>query len=193
MSLAPWRTPLSRAIHRNRSVAFARYFQLATVRSDGHPANRTVVFRGFRDDSNQLETVTDSRSQKFDQILNHPWGEVCWYFPDTREQFRLEGRLTLVQADCPEAELRQERQQVWRNLSDSTRSQFTWPHPGKPRADAADFDIEPPDPEQPLPNFCLLLLDPIRVDHLELRGEPQNRYLYYQDQQGQWQEQAVNP
>ncbi|MEB3359251.1 MAG: Npun_F5749 family FMN-dependent PPOX-type flavoprotein [Synechococcales bacterium] len=193
MSLAPWRTPLSRAIHRNRSLPYARYFQLATVRLDGRPANRTVVFRGFRDDSNQLETVTDARSNKFDQILNCPWAEVCWYFPQTREQFRLEGMLTLVQADGSDVDLQQERRQVWQGLSDSARSQFTWPHPGKPRAHASEFDTDPPDPDQPLDNFCLLLLDPIRVDHLELRGEPQNRFLYHRDDQGHWQEQAVNP
>jgi pyridoxamine 5'-phosphate oxidase len=47
MTLAPWRSALARALHRNRALVYARYFQLATVRADGRPANRTVVFRGF--------------------------------------------------------------------------------------------------------------------------------------------------
>jgi len=35
--------------------------QLATVRTDGRPAVRTVVFRGFHDDSNMLTFNTDTR------------------------------------------------------------------------------------------------------------------------------------
>jgi hypothetical protein len=49
MSAAPtvpqWRTMLQRSLGKNRSLAYARYVQLATVRPDGRPANRTVVFR----------------------------------------------------------------------------------------------------------------------------------------------------
>ena len=77
MSLAPWRSLLSRALHQNRSLPYARYFQLATVRANGHPANRTVVFRGFLDDTNQLKIITDSRSQKIEQIAQQSWGEAC--------------------------------------------------------------------------------------------------------------------
>jgi len=29
-------------------MPYAKYFQLATVKPDGKPANRTVVYRGFR-------------------------------------------------------------------------------------------------------------------------------------------------
>ena len=35
--------------------------QLATVRTDGRPAVRTVVFRGFHNDSNMLTFNTDTR------------------------------------------------------------------------------------------------------------------------------------
>ena len=89
MSLALWRSPLARALHRNRSLAFARYLQLATVRATGRPANRTVVFRGFLADTNQLKFITDISSQKAEEINLYPWGEICWYFPQTREQFRI--------------------------------------------------------------------------------------------------------
>lgn len=195
MSLAPWRQPLAHALHRNRSLAYSRYVQLATIRTDGHPANRTIVFRGFLDNTNQLKFITDDRSDKADQILSHPWGEVCWYFPKTREQFRLLGQLTLVHSECPDPDLLAARQTQWRNLSDNARLQFAWAHPGQPRTDTA-FDPPPPDPQQPLPNFCLLLLAPTQVDHLQLRGEPQNRYRYWQDEaidQHLWSVQEINP
>lgn len=46
MSFAPWRSLLDRALDLNSSLASARYLQLATVRADNRPANRTLVFRG---------------------------------------------------------------------------------------------------------------------------------------------------
>ena len=47
MSLALWRSPLARALHRNRSLAFARYLQLATVRATGRPATALWCFEAF--------------------------------------------------------------------------------------------------------------------------------------------------
>ncbi len=196
MSIAPWRSAIARALHRNRSLVYARYLQLATVKDDGRPANRTVVFRGFLEDTNQLKFITDDRSEKATQILLKPWAEVCWYFPSTREQFRISGCLTLVGSDYFDPILQQARINTWQELSDAARIQFAWPHPGKPRKmeDHKAFILPQPDPVHPLPNFCLLLLDPAKVDHLELRGEPQNRWLYrYDDQQKEWSMQAINP
>jgi hypothetical protein len=40
-----------------------RIMQLATVTRAGHPANRTVVFRGFGSDEESLSFVTDPRSR----------------------------------------------------------------------------------------------------------------------------------
>lgn len=194
MSLAPWRSPLARALHLNRSLVNARYVQLATVREDGRPANRTVVFRGFLDPTDQLKFITDDRSQKLEQIASQPWGEICWYFPKTREQFRLLGQLKAIQANHPDLDLVQARQRQWQDLSDAARLQFDWPEPRQSRSGADAFQPSPPDPTQPLANFCLLLLDPVQVDHLELRGEPQNRSLY-QSSPGQknWSIEVVNP
>jgi pyridoxamine 5'-phosphate oxidase len=193
MSLAPWRSPLARALHRNRSLAYARYLQLATVRADGRPANRTIVFRGFRDGTNQLQFATDSRSDKATQIRHQPWGEACWYFPQTREQFRLAGSLDLIGADGADAELHQARQKLWQGLSAAARIQFAWAHPSQPRATNEVFYPPVPDATEPLLNFQMLILEPEQVDHLELRGDPQNRCRYVQNGNRQWSVQDVNP
>ncbi|AHJ29601.1 pyridoxamine 5'-phosphate oxidase family protein [Nodularia spumigena CS-584] len=194
MSIAPWRSAIARALHRNRSLAYARYLQLATVRENNRPANRTVVFRGFLEDSNQLKFITDARSDKVDQIQQQPWAEICWYFPNTREQFRLSGCLTLIRDDNSHPIFQPARIKIWQELSDAARLQFAWPDPGKPRVDKpAAFEPSPPNPAQPVPNFCLLLLDPLEVDHLELRGEPQNRRIYCRDEQEEWSTQEINP
>jgi pyridoxamine 5'-phosphate oxidase len=193
MSNAPWRGAIAHALHRNRSLVYARYLQLATVRASGRPANRTVVFRGFLEDTNQLKFISDTRSQKTEQIEEKPWAEICWYFPNTREQFRIGGCLTLVAGDNSDSSLQKARNTTWHDLSDAARLQFAWPHPGKPRVEEKGaFAPPPPDLTQPLENFCLLLLEPVEVDHLELRGEPQNRYLYQLSEEG-WSSQEINP
>ncbi len=202
-SLAPWRSPLAHALHRNRSLPFSRYLQLATVRSDGTPANRTVVFRGFRAETNQLMFISDSRSEKTKQIADHTAAEACWYFTKTREQFRLLGHLTLVTADGEQPLLSDARTQLWQNISDSARLQFAWPQPKAPRSPDAAFTPPVPDAQTPPSTFCLLLLAVSKVDHLALRGDPQSRCLYEKladsDADGsgkhgeQWQVTVVNP
>lgn len=194
MSLAPWRSPLARALEGHRSLTSARYLQLATLGADGRPANRTVVFRDFLVGTNQLQFVTDSRSEKAAQISQFPWAEACWYFPNSREQFRLAGKLTLVDENFTDTRMQQARQTLWHALSDAARLQFAWPHPGQVREQGDRFDPPPPDAMAPLPNFCLLLLQPTEVDHLELRGEPQNRWRYRCDESCQaWTVEAINP
>ncbi|MEH2296500.1 Npun_F5749 family FMN-dependent PPOX-type flavoprotein [Nostoc sp.] len=194
MSLAPWRSAIAHALDRNRSLVYARYLQLATVQANGRPANRTLVFRGFLEDTNQLKFITDARSAKGDQIQQQPWAEVCWYFPNTREQFRFTGCLTLVSGDDSDQDLQPARISMWQELSDAARLQFAWPHPGKPRVETPEAFAPPaPNPVQPVPNFCLLLLDPVQVDHLELRGQPQNRKFYRRDQNQEWFCEEINP
>ena len=193
MSLAPWRSPLAHALHRNRALPYARYVQLATLRTDGRPANRTVVFRGFLENTNQLRFVADRRSEKTGQLDVQPWGEICWYFPKTREQFRILGTMRVVSADCADEDLLKARKMLWHDLSDGGRSQFAWASPKQPKA--APLEQTTPNPLDPLPTFCLLLLEPTQVDHLELRGDPQNRYLYSkeEDQLENWSKTEVNP
>jgi pyridoxamine 5'-phosphate oxidase len=194
--LAPWRSPLARALHRNRSKPHSRYAQLATLSTHGRPANRTVVFRGFYHHSNALMFITDIRSAKVTDMTQTPWGELCWYFTQTREQFRLSGRIILVTADTVDLALSQARRERWDALSEASRQSFYWPHPGHPRSeDPAAFEVSRlasafPGPP---PSFGLGLLQPDAVDHLELRSNPQNRTQYQRLTDGTWAMQAVNP
>jgi PPOX class probable FMN-dependent enzyme len=203
MSLPPWRTPLARALHRNRSLPQSKYVQLATLSPDGLPSNRTIVFRGWLEPGSQLKFVTDRRSRKAQQLLAittpdcstepRSWGEVCWYFSKTREQFRIAGRMYLVTADCPLSDLSQARQEAWEQMSDGGRIQFTWPAPGAERSDYGEtFNLTPPDLDRVARDFCLLLLQPMVVDHLQLRGNPQDRDTYHLVNE-QWDRRSVNP
>jgi len=109
---------------------FAKYLQLVTVKPNGRPTARTVVFRcssrrgwrsevacaarenphlklqppqtpacrGFSGDEgvDGLSFVTDMRSAKVDEVAQNPFGHLCWYMEDSREQFRLDGRIQII-------------------------------------------------------------------------------------------------
>jgi pyridoxamine 5'-phosphate oxidase len=192
-TLAPWRPGLARALHLNRALAYARYFQLATVREDGRPANRTVVFRGFLPDSNQLMIISDRRSRKVPQIQHSPWAEACWYFPKTREQFRLSGSLKLVDESETNPQRQRAYNETWQNLSDSARAQFYWPPPGQPYDPSIAISEPLSDQDRPAENFLLILFEPTEVDHLDLRSQPHSRHYYRCDRDQQWHTKAVNP
>jgi pyridoxamine 5'-phosphate oxidase len=193
--LPPWRSSIARALHRNRSLPNARYLQLATVDQDLRPRNRSLVFRGWLEPGGQIKFVTDIRSSKAINLLADasPWAEACWYFPKTREQFRLSGSLELITNESSNASHCKARQEAWQQMSESGRVQFEWGTPGADRSeDPQVFNPPQPDEHQPSANFCLLLLDITTVKHLELRGEPQSCYLYELLNQ-EWQMRSINP
>lgn len=190
-----WRSHLAKNLHQHRNQPEARFFQLATIDLEHRPRNRTVVFRGFIDGlklyKDCLKVVTDSRSQKNSQITANPWGEVSWYFTKTRSQFRILSKIILIDQHCQDKELQTARTASWQSLSEPARIQFVWPYPREHRSEFPK--VATPDCNNPTDSFCLLLLEPIEVDRLELRGTPQNRWIYLRDELGNWTEQEVNP
>ncbi|KAI9354123.1 pyridoxamine 5'-phosphate oxidase-domain-containing protein [Zopfochytrium polystomum] len=165
----PWRVPLEEALAANERADSAHlYASLATIKPFGRPANRTVFFRGFLSDldgdfdtsykqhhlgalSNVIMFATDIRSGSVEDLVHgSKFGEVCWFLPNTREQFRLSGQLHLVVSPThslstahriPAAPFsssarfpplhpdwwEQRRLDVWRHLSSVRRASFSWP------------------------------------------------------------------
>ncbi|AFZ47634.1 pyridoxamine 5'-phosphate oxidase-related FMN-binding protein [Cyanobacterium stanieri PCC 7202] len=190
-NIAPWRSPLAKALHLNRSKPFSRYFQLATVTPEGLPSNRTVVFRGFYNDTNWLQIITDIRSEKYQHLQQQSRSEICWYFTKTREQFRIDGHIQIITHQEEEKIMLNARQEVWEKLSDNAKIQFSWANPGEKLNN--ESAITPENLDNPLDTFCLLLFKPQKVDHLLLKGNPQHRYLYQLDTQHNWIMTAINP
>jgi len=165
---------------------------MATIRADGRPANRTIVFRGFFDDSPRLTFVSDARSPKVHELERSPWCELCWYFPVTHEQFRISGPTVVVGQNSDDVSL-EARRKIWCQLAEPVRVSFTWPAPGNPRDGRVPFPSIHPDQETPVSHFCLLILDPQEVDLLELNGNPQHRWIFHREGPDHWQGTEVNP
>lgn len=184
MNVPPaWRPALDAALKADPTPA-ARHVQLATVRPDGLPAVRTVVFRGFLSDD-RLTFTADTRSEKAGHLNRFGWAEVCWYFAATREQFRFLGMCGPILA-----EFDNDRGRVWRELSGPSRQSFVWPQPGDPRS--PDEAFRGPAPADPPPNFMRYVLCPGTVDHLDLRPHPHERTVYKVDGPT-WGVKRVNP
>jgi pyridoxamine 5'-phosphate oxidase len=104
----------------------------------------------------------------------------------------------IVDLNYPDPTWQHYRQLVWQQLSPAARQQFTWPAPGAVRPTLDPFPEVAIPAEHPIATFCLLLLQPVWVEHLELRGTPQNRWQYVLQALGEnasleWQRQALNP
>jgi len=183
-----WLRALGEALEAHGDEPSARFVQLAT--NGECPSNRTVAFRGFHPSRSGLLFATDCRSEKVRQLRLNPEGALCWYFHRTREQFRLSGTVTVVDRETRDIDLARKRVEVWGNLSRETKAQFFWPSPGEART--ARFVI-PSGGVKPSASFCLLLLFPSRVDHLNIRNYPHNRIIHELTPGGSWSQREVNP
>ncbi len=187
----PWRTALDLALNETASDPASRFLSLATIGLDGYPSNRTLVFRGFLDDTNDLLLATDARSQKISEILRNQNCEACWYFAARRLQFRVRGKLQVI--DGSNRAMGQVRIDMWRELSEAARHQFAWPAPGAERTGkpttATNITISE---LTPLPPFFVLALQPSRVDVLNINFEPHRRVVH--ERAGEtWKSTHINP
>ncbi|XP_068651204.1 pyridoxine/pyridoxamine 5'-phosphate oxidase 2 [Aristolochia californica] len=195
-SAAPWKPLLLDALRLNTHVRHSSYFQLATVGANGRPSNRTVVFRGFPDGSDRIQIHTDSRCRKIEEIRHCPYGEVCWYFADSWEQFRISGKIEIVDGLNTDPLKLQLREKNWFSSSLKSRTQYLGPGPGLPHLSEEQHGEPLLDQSTgPTAAFCLLLLDPEQVDYLNLKSN--KRVMFVSRQNGAsnhcWVEEEVNP
>ncbi|MEO0803680.1 MAG: Npun_F5749 family FMN-dependent PPOX-type flavoprotein [Cyanobacteria bacterium J06642_2] len=190
--LPSWKSSLRGALHRHRSDPGARFVQFATVTPAGDPCNRTVVFRGFVPDTELLQFAVDRRSEKIAHLQAQPRAALCWYFSKTREQFRISGSVSVVTSDS-DGPWQLSRDRLWESLSSKGKLLWYWPQPKAPRTPSETFTRAlPAEADEPPESFVLLLLHPTEVDWLQLRGDPQHRFLYLLGPEG-WQGREVNP
>jgi pyridoxamine 5'-phosphate oxidase len=182
-----WRQSLVKSLHKTRSIPESRYFQLATANSEGVPFCRTVVHRGLTDD-NKLLVISDTRTDKFQQLSENNRCHVSWYFAKTREQYRF-NCIASMATKCEEPELVKTQ---WEKLSDAGKKQFLWGRPGTPRQVESALNIEGDYSIVPA-HFCVLSLNIENVDYLNLRGNPQHREWHEKDENDNWVSQSIIP
>lgn len=165
-----WKQLVLHALQANSHLKHASYFQFATVGANGRPSNRTVVFRGFQDETDRIQINTDSRSRKIEDLKHCPFAEICWYFTDSWEQFRINGMVDVIDGSNPDPVKLQQREKSWFASSLRSRMQYLGPDPGLPSINEdlpKNISLDPS--VGPVGAFCLLVLDPEKVDYLNLK------------------------
>ncbi|KAG6730357.1 hypothetical protein I3842_01G075600 [Carya illinoinensis] len=98
----PWKQLLLNALESNSHLRHSSFFQLATVGLNGRPSNRTVVFRGLEENTDKIQIHTDYRTHKIEELRHCPYAEICWYFTDSWEQFRVNGKIDILDESNPD-------------------------------------------------------------------------------------------
>ena len=197
-----WKQRLVRSLHLSRSKLEARYYQVATIDEQNNVHNRTVVFRGF--ENNLLLSITDKRSDKFEQLKANKQSQICWYFAKTREQYRLSCHVNLIEEPSGElvrAKYGQDlRQKVWHGLSPKAQTAFLSPQP-KAAYVATDSKLQATINNSknklerisvPVEVFTLMIFTPYYVDYLHLGGEQHTRIISRRDEQNRWSSEQVH-
>ncbi|KAG2284884.1 hypothetical protein Bca4012_034656 [Brassica carinata] len=193
---APWKQLLFGAIEANSHLKHSSYAQLATIGVNGRPSNRTVVFRGFEENGERIQINTDLRSRKIQELKQCPFSEMCWYFSDTWEQFRINGRVEVIDALNTDQTKLQLREKAWFANSLKSRMTYTCPAPGMPyNGEQPDQEVKLDPSSGPVADYCLMLLEPEKVDYLNLKSN--QRLLFSSMISGTgdkcWTSEKVNP
>lgn len=178
--IAPWRPYLLASLQGTKDIPESRYFQLASVDITGAPQCRTLVFRELHQD-NEIIVISDTRTEKFTEFASNPRGQICWYFAHTREQYRFDVTAQVTTFVDNELWLTEH----WSRLSDAGKKQFLWGSPGTKRHDLNPLESLEPDNVVPS-HFCVISLSVSKVDYLNLRGNPQNRFVFEKQSDGSW-------
>nr|AGT17418.1 hypothetical protein SHCRBa_218_D04_R_180 [Saccharum hybrid cultivar R570] len=203
---SPWRALLQRALDANGhatsgtppssnsyvSIAFVPSSGLGKTRFahncrfvSGHGERRRQAgepHRRVQEYSDKIQINTDARSNKIGEIKSCPFGEICWYFTDSWEQFRISGSIDVIDASSADPAKLQHREKAWFSSSVKSRLQYLGPQPGILVLDDEHVkDVHLDQLAGPVDAFCLLVLDPEKVDYLNLKS---NQRLMFTRQNG---------
>ena len=161
-----WRQRLKASQSKEGKLASNRWIQLANVSKNNQPRVRTVVFRGWLDNSTML-IYTDKRSQKYVDLETNNNVEVLWLFFKTKSQYRFKGIVSELK----------DNNKYWENLFDRSKEQWFWPYPGKKideneHTPSIDNKLSKPN------NFSVLKIKINEVDLLKLENPLHKRYLW---------------
>ncbi|XP_031254008.1 pyridoxine/pyridoxamine 5'-phosphate oxidase 2-like isoform X1 [Pistacia vera] len=198
---APWKLLLLHAMESNSHLKHSSFFQLATIGLNGRPSNRTVVFsgcwvfRGFQENSDKIQINTDTRTRKIEELKHCPFAEICWYFTDSWEQFRINGRIDIIDGLDPDPVKLQIREKSWSASSVKSRLQYLGPNPDLPCLEQQPLEFSLDSSTGPVDAFCLLVLDPDQVDYLNLKRNQRLMFTSRLSDDGEkcWTSESVNP
>jgi len=180
--MPPWLCQIISAQRKESNIYSSRWIQLATIGNDNTPRVRTVVFRGWSE-SYEMELYTDKRSQKYFELEFNNNVEICWLFSKAKCQFRFRGTSRFEKG--------MERFRHWENLSENSKSMWSWPCPGADFLFEQTKDVSSKAKDEQLKNFILLKIEITHVDQLLLHKPIHVRREWIKRKE--WFEKRINP
>ena len=179
-NLPSWRQDLKFSRKKESKSLSNKWIQLATASENNEPRIRTVVFRGWYNDTSMI-IYTDRRSEKIEHLKYNSNGEILWFFLKTKSQYRFKGKISELSNN----------QNYWDTLSEKSKSSWFWGSPGEkfnPKGQPA-YEIlsNLPKPE----NFVVLNFEIYSVDLLKLKQPIHKRYLW--EKSNKWEKIEINP
>ena len=161
-----WRQRLKASQSKEGKISSNRWIQLANVSRNNQPRVRTVVFRGWLDNSTML-IYTDKRSEKFIDLENNNNTEVLWLFFKTKSQYIFKGKVYELE----------DNDKYWDNLLERSKDAWFWPSPGK-KIDKTNI-VNKKNNELSKPNnFSVLKININEVDLLKLENPVHKRFIW---------------
>lgn len=151
---------IQKSLKENSEVVYSNFLQLATVDKNNQPQVRTLSFKGIYNNE-QIKIITELKSHKVIEINNNDSCQICWYFPISREQYRISCKAKLVTATNQELELLEERKKTWEELSDERKNSYYTNLSNIDKNDNKSYV----DNTKISDNFVLLLLTPLGGDY----------------------------
>ena len=174
-----WRQKLKASRFKEGKLASNRWIQIANISKNNKPRVRTVVFRGWLDNSTML-IYTDTRSEKFKDMETNNNIEVLWLFFKSKSQYRFKGIVYELE----------DNDKYWDNLLDRSKKQWFWPAPGKKIDQKNTISLTDNKLSKPN-NFSVLKIKINEVDLLKLEKPLHKRYIWKKI--NNWQCIEVNP
>ena len=179
-NIPAWRQELKSARKKEGKSPTNRWIQLSTVNNNNKPRLRTVVFRGWQNESSML-IFTDSRSDKIEHLKYNSNAEVLWLFLRSKSQFRFKGKMKKLDLN----------NKYWDSLSEKSKSTWFWQHPGKEiKNNIQSSQIISTNLSKP-ESFVVLEFEIYSVDLLKLVTPIHKRYIW--NKNNSWEKIEINP
>ena len=176
-----WKKSLTKSILNNRQLEFHGFFNFAFL-NKGNPEIELIKFREFIDfpSNSFLISTIDQRTKTYNILKENLSNllEICWFFPLSREKFKLKVKISLLKNDVylsnSKNPIDSSKQLdilkiIWDKLDKEEKKEFHKKSPDSKtieKEQLTDIDrFNCPEKTEISENLVIILYEPLEVEH----------------------------